>query len=167
MISVLLGLVITAAVTAVVFNQFNEGSRKAIIEQATSDITTVISSAKKIYGTANQYANVDTATAVQGAIVPSRLRVPGTNTAQNNYNGAITFAPATVTSTSDSLAIGWARIAREDCQDLILGVQSLARGITIGATQVKPNDGAINLANLATACDGAATVDASFTIGRN
>lgn len=167
MISVLLGLVITAAVTAVIYNQFNDASRKSVVEAAVSDLTSIIGSAKKVYGTANQYLNITTATAVQGGIIPPRLRVTGTNTAQNNYNGAITFVPATISSASDSLDVGFARIASTDCQDVVLSVESLARGITVAGQQVKPNDGSINMATLTAACDSAANVDAVFRIGRN
>lgn len=167
LVPILLSLVIIGAVTAVTFAVFGDASRKPIIEQATSDIATIVANSKKVYGTANQYANVTTAIGVQGNIVPGRLRIPGTNTAQNNYNGAITLAPATVTSANDSLAIGFARIAREDCQDVISTVEPLMRGITIGGVAVKPNDGQLNLATLSTQCDAALNVDAVFTIGRN
>lgn len=164
--SVLLGLVIAALVAVVAFNQFSDAQRKTRIEAATGDISAIISEAQKTYGAANQYGAVTTAIAVQGGVVPTRLRVAGTNTAQNKYNGAITLAPATITTANDSLALGYANVRREDCQDLVIAVEPQTRGITVAGTDVKANDGALVLATLGTQCDSAANVDLIFRFGR-
>lgn len=165
-ISVLLGLVIAAAVVAVVYNQYTDSQRKARIEAATSDIATMIAGAQKLYGNANQYGAVTTAVAVQSGVVPERMRVAGTTTAQNRYNGAVTFTPATITVANDSLALGYGSVRAVDCQDIIMSVDTLSRAISVGATQVKPNDGQVAVADMATACDSAANVDLTITFGR-
>lgn len=165
-ISVLLGLVISASVVAVVFQQFQDSQRKARIEAATSEVATMIAEAQKTYGTANQFGAVTTAIAVQGGVVPARLRIAGTNTAQNKYNGAITFAPATITTANDSLTIGYANVTNVDCQDLVLSMAPLTRRVNVGAAAVKPNDAPVNVATLATACDATPTAAIQFTIGR-
>lgn len=166
-VSVLLGLVISAGVLAVVFNQYQDSQRKSRIEAATSEIVGMIAEAQKTYGMANQYAAVTTAVAVQGGVVPPRLRVAGTNTAQNRYNGAITFAPATITSANDSLTLTYNNVTNIDCQDLILSTERLTRRVAVGATVVKPNDGVVNVAAMAAACDAAATANVAFTFGRS
>jgi hypothetical protein len=166
-ISALLSLAIGATVLVVTFNQYEEAQRKARIEAATSELTTMISEAQKIYGTANQFAAVTTAVAVQGGVVPPRLRVPGTNNAQNRYNGAITFAPTTITSANDSLTLTYSNVLAIDCQDLILTINRLTRRIAVGATVVKPNDGVVDVATMATACDAAATANIAYTFGRS
>lgn len=166
-VSVLLGLVISAGVLAVVFNQYQDSQRKSRIEAATSEIVGMIAEAQKTYGTANQYGAVTTAVAVQGGVVPPRLRIAGTNTAQNRYNGAVTFAPATITSANDSLTLTYNNVTNIDCQDLILSSERLTRRVAVGATVVKPNDGVVNVATMATACDAAATANIAFTFGRS
>lgn len=165
-ISVLLGLVISAIVVAVVYNQYTDSQGKARVEAAQAEIATMIASAQKLYGNANQYGAVTTAIAVQSGLVPDRLRVAGTTTAQNRYNGAITFVPATITTANDSLSMSYGAVNRADCQDLVLGLSTLVRSISVGATAVKPNDLPVVIATMSTACDGAATVAMTFTFGR-
>lgn len=165
-ISALLGLVIGAGVLAVSFNQFQDAQRKARIESATSEVTTMIAEAQKMYGTANQYGAVTTAVAVSGGVVPPRMRITGTTNAQNRYNGAVTFAPATITSTNDSLTLTYNNVTNVDCQDLILSTERLTRRVAVGTTVVKANDAALNVATMATACDAATTANIAFTFGR-
>ncbi|MCR6481018.1 hypothetical protein NU688_33010 [Variovorax sp. ZS18.2.2] len=165
-IGVLLGLVITAAVSAVLYNLYTDSQRKARIEAAQAEMTSMIAGSQKLYGNANQYGAVTTAIAIQSGVVPGRLRVPGTNTAQNRYNGAITFTPTTITTANDGLILGYANVNREDCQDLVLGIDTLARRIAVGATTVKPNDAPVNVATMSTACDATATVALNIAFGR-
>jgi Tfp pilus assembly protein PilW len=166
MISVLLGLVISAVVVAVIYNQYTDSQRKARIDAAQVEISTMIASAQKLYGNTNQYGAVTTAIAVQSGLVPARLRVAGTNTAQNLYNGAITFAPATVTTTNDALLLTYSGVRGEDCQDLVLGTSALSRQINVAATTVKPADLPVVIATMSTACDATATMALAFTVGR-
>jgi Tfp pilus assembly protein PilE len=164
--SVLLGLVIAAGVTAVVYDQFSDSQRKARIEAATAEISTIIAESQKVYGTTNNYGAVTTAVAVQSGVIPARLRVAGTNTAQNKYNGAITMAPATITTANDSLVLTYSGVSRSDCMDVAMQSDRLARRIVIGTSTPKAADAAINPATLATACDAAATANLAIAFGR-
>lgn len=164
--SVLLGLVIAAAVAAVMYNQYNDSTRKARIEAAQSEIANMIAGAQKLYGNANQYGAVTTAIAVQSGVVPARLRISGTNTAQNVYNGSINFAPATITSPNDSMVVTYGGVRQEDCQDLVLGSDTMTRRMAVGATVVKAADVTVDVAALARACDSNSTSDINFTFGR-
>lgn len=164
--SVLLGLVISAGVAAVIYDNYNDSQRKARIEAATSEIVTMVAQSQKTYGNANQYGAVTTAIAVTGGVVPDRLRVAGTSGAQNKYNGAITFAPATLTTANDSLTLGYAGVDKADCQELVFGVEKLMRTLSVGATTVKADAAAIDMGILATQCDSAEKVDLSLTFGR-
>lgn len=164
--SMLLALVIMALVVAGIYNQFGASGRNARIDQAKTEIVTMIAGAQKLYGNANQYGAVTTAIAIQGGVVPVRLRINGTNTAQNLYNGAIEFVPATLTSVNDSMVLTYGGVRKEDCQDLILGSDTLTRRISVGATVVKAADVAIDIAALSTACDASDTSDLNFTFGR-
>lgn len=166
MVAMLLSLVIGAILVGAVYSQYTDSSRKARIEAAQGEIATMIAGSQKLYGNTNQYGAVTTAIAVRSGVVPPRLRVGTTATAQNSYNGAITFAPATLTTTNDSLVLGYGSVRSEDCQDLVLGSTNLTRRIAVGATDVKPADGNVDIAALATACDAAATSTINFTFGR-
>lgn len=164
--AVLLGLVIAAIVAAVVYDQFNDSQRKVRIEAATAEITSIIVQAQKSYGSSNQYGGLTTALAVQSGVVPDRLRVAGTNTAQNKYNGAITLDPATITTANDSASLGYAGVPRSDCQDIVFSVERLNRGILVGAGVAKPDDGQIDVAVLGASCDAADFVNLTFRFGR-
>ena len=166
MMSVLLGLVIAGLLAVVIFNQFTDSQRKARIEAATSEITTLIADSQKTYGVSNQYPNVTTAIAVQGGVIPARLRDAGANTAHNYYNAALTLDPATITTAGDALVLGYAGVRQSDCQDLVLAIDPLVAAIDVNAVNVKPAGGALALATLATQCDSAAAVPVTFTFGR-
>lgn len=165
--SVLLGLVIAALVAVVGFNQFSDAQRKARIEAATGEVSTIIADAQKTYGAANQFANVTTAIAVQGGVIPARLRDPGANTARNKYSGDIFLTPATINVVNDSLDLTYRAVRAEDCQDIALTVDPLVNAIqVVDGSFVKPVNGTLNLATLATQCANTATVNMIFRFGR-
>lgn len=165
-VSVMLGILVAGLMLVIAVNQFQDATKKTRIETATQEVVQIFSTAQKNYGYANQYGEVTTAIAVQGGIVPESRRNSGTNTANNNYNGAITFAPATINTTNDALAITYANVRGGDCQQLVQNTESLTRQIFIGSTQVKQTDSPVTLATLSTACDSASTVSVKWVIGR-
>lgn len=164
--SVLIGLVVAAIFTKTIYDQFHDSNRKTRIDAASNEIVSMISEAQRVYGASNQYGSVTTAYAVKGGVVPSRLRVAGTDTAQNTYNGAITFAPATITTANDSLTLGYGGVKNVDCQDIVLTISNLTRRIDVGTATPKANDSSVVMATLAAACDSSDTVDLKFTFGR-
>lgn len=163
----LLTLVIGAIVAAGIFIAYNDSQRKTRVDAASSEIAAMIADAQKVYGHTGQYGAVTTAIAVQGGIIPARLRITGTNTAQNRYNGSVTFAPATITSANDSLTLGYNNVSSSDCQDLVFSVEPLTRRILVAGETVKAADATVNLATLSTACDSDDRVDLQFTVGRH
>ncbi|MDP9902403.1 type 4 pilus major pilin [Variovorax ginsengisoli] len=165
-LGVLLSLVITAILIAVAYNMYTDSQRKARVEAATGEISTIIAGTQKLYGNANQYASVTTDIAVRSGIIPARLRVAGTNTAQNRYNGNITFQPQTITSTSDSMLVSYTNVLREDCQDIVLSAVPYSRRIAVDSTTVKANDANIDISALAGACDAADHVALNIVFGR-
>ena len=52
------------------------------------------------------------------------------------------------------------------CTQLINGAQSLARRVTVGAADVKPLDGAIDIVRMNTQCTSAPNVAIDFVFGR-
>jgi type II secretory pathway pseudopilin PulG len=166
MLSTLLAVAIGGVFAYLIFTQFQDTNGKSRREAATQEITQIVANAQKLYGGSNHYGQVTTAVAVKGGVIPERLRIPGTDTANNRYDGAITLAPITITSTDDSLNFGYPAMNTTDCQDVILTVEKLMRGITVGGVDVKANDAAMNVATLATQCDAAAPVTVGFRFGR-
>ncbi len=165
-ISVLLALVVGAIIAVIFYNQYSDSNKKVRVEAAVGEITPIIASAQKVYGSVNQYGAVTTAIAVRTGVIPERMRVGTGTTAQNRYYGAVTFTPATITTANDSLTLGYDRVAKDDCQELVINLIPLARRIQVGTTDVKPADAQINVATLATACDAAATSLLNVTFGR-
>lgn len=162
----LLALVIGALLTIPVVNAFLDSQRKTRVEANLQDMRTIIADVQRNFGNTNQYAKLTTAIAVQSSVVPQRLRVTGTNTAQNSYNGDITFTPTTVTVANDSTTMRWNRVPRADCADISLGIEQLARGITVTSNSVKPNDGVIDAGLVGAACDAGAEATIDVVIGR-
>lgn len=156
-ISVLLGVIVAAALAWVVIKQFQDANTKTRIETASSEVIQIISESQKMYGMTNQYAAVTTAIAVRGGAVPGHRRIGTTDAAVNNYNGAIEFAPVTINTTSDSLGITFQNVRGTDCQPLVLNTAAMARQVFVGSTQVKATDGDVNLATLSSACDTTTT----------
>ena len=166
MVAMLLSLVIGAILVGAVYSQYTDSTRKARIEKAQAEIAIMASSAQKLYGNTNQYGAVTTAIAVQSGVVPQRLRVGTTTTAQNSYDGAITFTPATLTSANDALEMRYTNVKSEDCQALVLGSDVLTRRIQVNGSDVKPTDGTMSIATLSTACDAEPTNNIAFIFGR-
>ncbi len=52
------------------------------------------------------------------------------------------------------------------CTQLVNGAQSLARRVSIGATDVKPLDGVVDIVKVNTQCTSAANVAIDFVFGR-
>lgn len=166
MLSTLLAVAIGGVFAYLIFTQFQDTTGKSRREASTQEITQIIANAQKLYGGANHYGQVTTAVAVKGGVIPERLRIPGTNTANNRYDGALTLAPVSITATDDSLALGYPAMNTSDCQDVILTVEKLMRGVTVGGVDVKANDAALNVGTLATQCDAGAPVTVGFRFGR-
>lgn len=162
-LSVLLGLVVAGLFAVIMYDQFNDSRKKAKVEAASSEIATMIASAQRSYGKTNQYPTVTTALAVQGGVIPARLRNAGTDTANNTYAGAITLTPG---ATADTAVLGYANVDRADCQDIVTSIEQLAVSIDVGATTVKPVGAPVDFTNLGAACDAAAFATLNFTFGR-
>lgn len=141
---------------------------KALNAAITSDITSVqdvISSTQRLFGQNNDYAAQTTATLVQSGAIPQRLRVTGSNTANNAFSQPITGAPANGTATADLMAFTWP-VPRAACTEFVTAIANFSRRVDVGATQIKPLDGAVSGAAAAGACDASATPVVTFYAGR-
>ena len=168
MIELSIVLVIAGLLAAAVFLAFQSNARRVSVGDNTALITETAAELKKKFGLTNQYGAVTTALAVQSRAIPDQLRIPTTATAQNGYGGLITVAPATLTQANDAALLTWSSVKQSECIDLVIGTSDTARRIEVPAgTAVKPTDGVLNLATLATQCELAANTDIVFAVGRN
>lgn len=166
MLELSLVLIVVAIVLAGVYFGFSQNQRRVEVSENISVVSEIISTMQARFGKTNQYANVTTAVAVQTRAFPENLRIGVTNTAQNSYGGLITVAPATCVSANDCVTLTWAGVPRPQCSEVIIGTQQYVRRVQIGVNDIKPLDGALNLALLATTCDGAGPHTIAYTFGR-
>jgi len=158
-------LVVVALISVAVFFGLQANTRRIEVSDNTSQITELAAELKKKFGRSNQYGALTTAIAVQSRAVPEQLRLTAT-TAGNSYGGAVVIAPAACTAAADCAQIDWPNVPQNQCMDLVLGTQNVARQVQVAGTDVKALDGAIVVATLATQCESADNVPVSYRIGR-
>lgn len=161
-----LALLVIAVLVAVAVLFYRDSQRKNSVNNNISEITFVASNANAKYGTTGRYGDVTTDIAVRGGVVPAHLRVPGTDEANNRFGGVVTIEPADLTGTNDVLEITWPAVPTNQCSDIVTGVQSEFRVITVAGAEVKANGALLDLAALEDACDADAPVDIVLSVGR-
>jgi hypothetical protein len=161
----LLALVIGAIVVAVGVEQYTESERSASIGSVVTEVAAIIGNAKANDGQLG-YTGLTTAIAVGGGTIPRNRANPGNTTASNKFSGAITLVDnnASVVGTAN---LSYANVTSDQCKEIVMGTQSLARQIQVNGTDVKPLDGAVVPATLANQCLVAANVAISWIIGRS
>lgn len=159
-------LVVALLVVAAVY-MYRDNLRRTSVNNNMMHLTSISGALRSVYGQANQYANVTTAIAVSGAVVPKSLRNGTATTATNTFGGTIEIAPATLTSANDAIQITWPNVASDQCQDIVMGVVSEMRKVQVAGSDVKPLDGQINLGTLTTQCDSSPNVTLNFFVGRS
>ena len=162
-----LALLIVALIVVAAVVWYVDNLRKNSINANTNEMISVAATAKKKYGQINQYANVTTAIAVTGQVIPTWLRDGVAATATNSFGGAITVAPATLTGADDALNVAWPNVPRNQCSDIVIGVNNSARRIQVGGVDVKATDAAINIATVEAQCDAADVTTINMFVGRN
>ena len=160
----LLALVIGGIAVAVGISQYNDAERSASIGSVVAEVAAIIGNAKANDGQLG-YVGLTTPIAVAGGTVP-RIRANSTRTAASNkFSGAITLVDnnASVVGTAN---LSYAGVDSDQCKEIVMGTQSLARQIQVNGTDVKPLDGSIVSATLASQCIATSTVLVSWIIGR-
>jgi hypothetical protein len=159
-------LVAAIAIVAAVL-LYLENVRKNSINSNVQYVQLIAGNAKTTYGVRNQYAQLTTAVAVQGRLIPEMLRNAALNTASNPFGAAITVASTNGTGTADVLDLAWDNVPADQCAGIVSGTEGSMRSVVVGGVTVKALDGAINIAGMTAACDAAANVDINFRIGRS
>lgn len=158
-------LILLAGLTYFAYNLFSSGQRRNQVRENVSVVTDLAAAVKQKFGYTNRYGAVNTALLVQSNTIPPELHA-STTTAINSYGGAITGAPATLVSANDAVRLTWANVPKDQCMDFVVGAENVARRVRVAGTDVKPNNGALNLRTLSTQCASATAVTVDFDIGR-
>lgn len=159
-------LVIALAIVAAVL-YYRDNLRKTSTNNTTQQILTTSANLRAKYGQTNSYGTVTTAMAVRSGSIPEALRDGTAASATNTYGGAITIAPASLNGANDSLQVSWPNVPNTQCSDVVTNIEREMRQVSVGSTVVKPNNGAIDLSALETACDAASGVTINFWVGRS
>ena len=160
----MLGLVIGGIVLALGIGYYQSSQSNAQVQGTISEISAIIGGAQQNYGQYG-YNGLTTAVAVGSRVIPDTRADTSGTTATNSYSGAITLVDNSATTPSTA-KLSYANVPASQCTQLINGAQSLARRVTIGTTDVKPLDGAIDIVRVNTLCTSAANVAIDFVFGR-
>jgi hypothetical protein len=160
----MLGLVIGGIVLALGISYYQNAQTNAQVQGTISEISAIIGGAQQNYGQYG-YAGLTTAVAVGSRVIPDTRADAGGATATNSYSGAITLVDNSGTTPSTA-KLTYANVPASQCTQLVNGAQSLARRVTIGTTDVKPLDGAIDVARVNAQCTSGANVAIDFVFGR-
>jgi hypothetical protein len=160
----MLGLVIGGIVLALGISYYQNAQTNAQVQGTISEISAIIGGAQQNYGQYG-YAGLTTAVAVGSRVIPDTRADAGGATATNSYSGAISLVDNSATTPSTA-KLTYANVPAAQCTQLVNGAQSLARRVTIGTTDVKPLDGAIDVARVNAQCTSAGNVAIDFVFGR-
>jgi Tfp pilus assembly protein PilE len=146
---------------------YSQNLRSTSINANVQAIQSISGKIKQKYGVLGQYGDITTANAAQNGIFGD-LRVVGSNTAVTPFSTQITVAPATLSATNDSVLLTWPGTPSAQCSDIVVGVQSALRQISVGNTEVKALDTrAVDITALGAACEAADTVTLQMWVGRS
>ncbi len=148
-------LVVALLVVAAVYG-YRDNLRKTSVNNNITHILATAGAARSTFGQANQYANVTTAIAVSGNVIPASLRDGAAQTATNTFGGAITVAPIALGGGAiDALQVTWPNVPSNQCSDIVMGVQAELRRVQVATTDVKALDAPVSIANTTTQCESA------------
>jgi len=159
-------LVVSIAIVSAVL-YYRDNLRKIAINDSTQHILGSAANLRAKYGQTNRYGAVTTALAVRSGAIPQTLRDGAAATATNSYGGAVTVAPASLNGANDSVVITWPNVPTAQCSDIVSNAEREMRQVAVGSSTVKPNNGALDIDALETACESASAVAIQFWVGRS
>jgi hypothetical protein len=163
LIFTLLAFVIGAIVIAVGIEQYQQSERASSIQSVVAEVSSIIGNAKANDGQLS-YVGLTTSIAVGGGTIP-RNRATSSSTAANKFSGVITLVDNNG-ATTGTANLSYANVPSDQCKEIVMGTQALAREVQVGGNDVKPLDGFVNPAGLNTQCLSANMVTISWIIGR-
>lgn len=160
----LVELAIVVAIGLLLFlgiSKANKVMADSKVTQEIGELKQIAAAVQKQYANKANYASA-TMTAIIGMnSIPEERKLTAT-TASNRWGGTLTLAPATVNTTSDSIAMTSTELPKYECTQLISQVENGFTRIDIAGTAVKPAGGVLNETTLSTQCNSASTVTAIY-----
>jgi type II secretory pathway pseudopilin PulG len=160
-----LALLIIAILGIYAYSQYNASRAEAQANGVVADFTSYAAKTQQRWTGQTSYSGVTLAQLIAAGVFPSNM-VLSTTSVNNKFNGAVTVAVTNLTGTNDGLAFTEGGYTQEGCQAILPKVASVARKIDVGATNVKPLDGTLNMATVGTVCAGTPPLSVTYTIGR-
>jgi hypothetical protein len=156
--------VIGGIVLALGVGYYQGAQANAQVQGTISEVSAIIGGAQQNYGQYG-YNGLTTAVAVGSRVIPESRADSGGTSATNSYSGPITLVDNSA-ATPDTARLTYANVPTAQCSQVVNGAQSLARQVAVGATDVKPLDGSVDIAKVNTQCTAAANVTIDFVFGR-
>lgn len=134
-------------------------------EAEIDELSATVMNIQRSYAKQNSFQAVTQPLLLALKVFPAS-RVNGT-TVLNRWDGHVTAAPATVTTSFDSVALTSTDIPSEECAHMVRGVEHMMKEIRVNttvvktATQFSAEPGALN-----TACQAGVRAAVTFTFGK-
>lgn len=152
MIEVGLALLIIALGVIFAVSQYNSSRSDSKSQNEVADITRLLAKAQDAYSSLPDYSGVTTAVLINNNVFTSRWVNAARTGVVNNYNGAVTAAPATLVNTNDSIAFTSVSYDRDACSNIPSKMANATRRMDINGTTVKPDGGNVNPNVVGTSC---------------
>lgn len=149
-----ISIAIAALILAGIIYYVTKGRHNVQVNSESSNVTSIIAGAQKLYGQdPSSYANVTAAALISNGVVPPS-EVNG-NAISSSFGTPVTVAPATCYQANDCLALTY-QVDPGLCSDFVTSVAGNLTKVSVGGTVVKDATAGTNLAAaaLGTACSG-------------
>lgn len=134
-----------------------------------SELPQIVTNIQKIAANASNYSGYTLDTVIRNDAFPQNRTTigagAGSATATNRWNGPITFAVGTISTTGDIGRLVYQGVPDSECKNVITAVAQMFRRIYVDSsnsatagngTQVKTDNQVLNSASVGTACSGGA-----------
>jgi type IV pilus assembly protein PilA len=126
------------------------------------EIKTIIANVQRQYSGKSNYATATLTDIIALKSMPDERKASAT-TAVNRWSGAITMAPATITTANDSIRYSSAGVPEYECTQIVPQVEGSLTRVAVAGTDVKAAGGQLNQTTLGTQCAGGnVTIDYYF-----
>lgn len=158
--AVLLALAIAGVYKGVADYMSNDRANREMKE-----LPAIITAIQQKYAQRQSYAGATTAGLINLGVFPQSWVIG--NTLQNRWGGTVTVGTATLVAANDALTLTVTQVPQAECTDVIPGLEQSVRVVTVGGTEVKPNNAQTDMTALGTACAaGGAANTIVYTIGK-
>lgn len=152
MIEVGLALLIIIAASIYAVIQYNASRSDSKVQNEVTDTTRYLSKTQDAYSSLPDYAGVTTAVLIGNNVFNPRMVNAARTAVVNNFNGAVTAAPATLVNANDSAAVTSVGYDRSACAALPNKLSNAVRRMDINGTTVKPDGGNLDPTLVSTSC---------------